>query len=280
MLLNPSFSQDSLEVAAPSTITFTHTPPPLEMSTTIAFLGATGGCGLSALARSLSASHTCHALCRTPSRLTAALDRSYPGTPRATLTITEGNAHNAAAVSKVLAHPADPARLVDLVVFTIGGAFDLRKLTLDDPAVCEKAMRTLLSALDALVGSGRGAYPRVAVVSSTGVSDKGRDFPLLISPVFRILLPVPHADKKRMEAALRSARATDWTLVRPALLKDGVSAPGTQIRVGVENLETGEVESREMGYFITRDDVGKWMFENLIQRDGREYLRKAVSLTS
>ena len=250
------------------------------MSKTIAFLGSTGGCGLATLSRALSASHTCQALVRNPDKLTNALNTTYPGTPTSTLTIVQGNAHDADAVSRVLTHPSDPSRLVDLVVFTLGGVFNARKLNLEDPHVCETAMRTLLSALDTLVESGRGTYPRLAVVSSTGISDKGRDFPLLIAPLYHMVLPAPHEDKRRMEGALRAGKVRDWTLVRPTLLKDGVTKAGTPIREGVENLDSGVVESREMGYFITRDDVGKWIFENLIQKSGEQYLRKAVSLTN
>ncbi|MBE3047039.1 hypothetical protein IMZ48_31835, partial [Candidatus Bathyarchaeota archaeon] len=71
-----------------------------------------------------------------------------------------------------------------------------------------------------------------------------------------------------------------WTLVRPTMLKDGVSKAGTGIRVGVEDLEGGVVERRELGYVITRDDVGKWMFENLVEGEGEGFLKKAVSLTN
>lgn len=250
------------------------------MPQAIAFLGATGGCGLATIARSLSASHACVALCRTPSRLTTSLERLYPGTPTSTLTIIEGNALDEAAVSRALTHPADPSRLVDVVVFSIGGAFDAKKLTNDDPNVCEKAMKVLLSALDGLVEKTGGKYPRVIAVSSTGISDKGRDVPLLVVPLYHMLLSAPHEDKRRMEGLLRGGRGREWTLVRPALLKDGVSKAGTEIRVGVENFDTGVVERREVGYIITRDDVGRWMFENLVEGGGEEYLRKAVSLTT
>lgn len=250
------------------------------MPQTIAFLGATGGCGLSTIARSLSASHTCLALCRTPSRLTTALEAHYPGTPTSTLTVIEGNALDEPSVSRALTHPADPGRLVDAVVFSIGGAFDAWRLANDDPHVCEKAMKVLLSAMDSMVDKTGGTYPRVISVSSTGISDKGRDVPLLLAPLYHVLLSAPHEDKRKMEELLRGGKGREWTLVRPTLLKDGVSKPKTEIRVGVENFETGVVERREVGYVITRDDVGRWMFENLVEGGGGEYLRKAVSLTT
>lgn len=249
------------------------------MTKAIAFLGATGGCGLATLSRSLSASHTCHALCRTPARLTTALETTYPGTPTSTLRITEGNALTSAAVTQVLTHPEDPNRLVDVVIFSIGGAFNAMKRANDDPTVCENSMRVLLSAIDALVERTGAPHPHIAAVSSTGVSAHGRDFPLLVAPVYHILLPGPHADKRKMEVALKGARG-GWTAVRPAMLKDGVTPPGTKIRVGVEDLQKGVLESRETGYFITRDDVGKWMFQNFVEGDGAVYSGKAVSLTN
>ena len=253
------------------------------MPQTIAFLGATGGCGLSTLARSLAAGHTCHALCRTPARLTTGLDTIYPSTPGANLTITQGDALDEAAVTKILVHPSDPTRLVDTIVFSIGSAFDAKRLAVENLTICADAMGVLLSVLDKLVGEGGGTrtYPRMVAISSTGISDKGRDYPLLVAPLYGWLLKGPHEDKKKMEALLRGGKGREWTLVRPMLLKDGKNE-GKPIRAGVEDVEAGVVESREWGYFITRDDVGKWISENLIEGGGIEgkYLRKAVALTT
>ncbi|SPO03100.1 uncharacterized protein DNG_05782 [Cephalotrichum gorgonifer] len=257
---------------------------------TIAFLGATGGCGLAALARSLTASHPCVALCRNPSRLTTSLAALYPSAPTANLTIIEGNAHDASAVSRVVASPTDPTRLVDIVIFSIGNRPELKTMVNMDPTVCERGMTTLLSVLDDKVKSTTGSvaarHPHIVALSSTGVGAHGRDYPVLLTPVY-MMLHTPHVDKRRMEDTLKASRAGPWTIVRPSLLKDGdlqgeaAKGKGKDIRVGVEDLVKDEVVSREVGYFITRDDVGKWIYENIVAGTSRgEYDGKAVSLTN
>lgn len=246
---------------------------------TIAFLGATGGCGLSALRHALAEGHSCIALCRTPSKLTD----KFPPSEYPNLTIIQGNAHDAAAVQRCLAAPSDPARLVDSVVFSIGGAFIPSRLTIDDPHVCERGMETLLSALaDArrAAGGDNTQKPRIVALSTTGISKAGRDLPLVMCVMYRGMLGVPHADKEAMEDLLIKA-GEDFVVVRPSLLVDG-EKPAAAIRVGVEDLRGGRhvVERKEHGYTIAREDVGRWMYQNLLQgAEGGQYVGKAVSLT-
>ena len=280
----------------------------------ILFIGATGGCGLSALRRSLAAGHTCIALCRNPSRLTAHFS---DGTP-ANLRIEQGNAHDVDALARCLllpppsAHPPDhpplsdpagaanaagPSRLVDTVVFSIGAYPTLRGM--DDPHVCEKGAKALLAALrrcrEAVAGRGdddddddddndnedspRPRRPRLVVVSSTGVTRHGRDVPLPLVPLYRLLLGTAHRDKRAMEAAV-VASGEAWTVVRGSLyVGAGEAAPPRCVRVGVEDPVAGVVESRAVGYTISREDVGKWIFEHLIQESDARWVRKAATIT-
>lgn len=244
---------------------------PTNTNTTIAFLGATGGCGLSALKRSVAAGQTCIALCRTPSKMEA----HFPHKP-ANLILKQGNAHDAVAVAEVLVRPSDPTTLVDAVNFSIGGVVNAN-LTMSDPDVCKKGITTLLEALDTLRANGLVGRPLIAVVSTTGISQHGRDVPLLFAPLYHVGLKVPHADKKVAEEIMyRSAER--FVLVRPSLLQDG-EKPERKIRIHVES-EQG-VEHKEVGYFISREDVGRWMFENLLKDPlpKSRYERKAVGLT-
>ena len=263
------------------------------MTKTILFLGATGGCGLSALRNSLAAGHTCVALCRTPARLTAQLSAAeQSGSAGARLRIEQGNAHDAEAVARALVHPplseTKGSRLVDAVVFTIGGAFSAARFGLDDPHVCETGITALLTALQRCRADfGVKGNPLIVAVSSTGITTSGqRDLPLLMMPLYHVMLRQPHADKRAMEQALIAASATGerFTVMRPSLLIDSPAKLGTPVRVGVEDLVTATVESRAIGYTIHRDDVGKWIFENLLDGSGGggggdRWVGKAVTVT-
>ncbi|KAL0931520.1 uncharacterized protein CTRU02_214255 [Colletotrichum truncatum] len=240
---------------------------------TIAFFGASGGCGLAALKHALAAGHTCIALCRNPGRLTDAL----PEAQNPNLVVRQGNAHNTDDVAACLANPADAGRLVDAVSFSIGSPLNLAKMTVEDPDVCKNGISAVLSALERLrTGGVVVGKPRLVVVSTTGISDFQRDVPLLQVPMYHILLKAPHADKKVMEEKL-IASGEDWTFIRPAFLCDG-AVPTRKIRVGVEDPKTG-VASSAVGYGISREDVGRWIFENVLSTGGPEYVRKAVSIT-
>ncbi|PNY29494.1 Uncharacterized protein TCAP_00603 [Tolypocladium capitatum] len=240
---------------------------------TIAFLGATGGCGLSALRRSLAAGDTCIALCRTPAKMEAL----FPDKP-VNLVLKQGNAHDAAAVASVLTCPSDASRLVDAVNFSIGAAVVLPSITMDDPDVCRKGVAAVLEALAKLrADCGAAGRPLIAMVSSTGISPHGRDVPLLLVPFYRYGLRVAHVDKRAAEEAL-SGSGERFVIVRPSLLTNG-ERPDRKIRVHVEG--PGGIEQKEVGYFISREDVGRWMFENLLEsaEAGSKYEGKAVGLT-
>ncbi|KUI61973.1 Isoflavone reductase [Cytospora mali] len=242
---------------------------------TIFFLGATGGCGLSTLWRSIAAGHTCIALCRTPSRFTDKLPESQRNA--ANLRIEEGNALDQSAVAKCLVKSTETnTRLVDTVVFTIGGAFQISKFANDDP-------HTLLAALsDARKGiGGATGLPKIIAISTTGLSAHGRDFPLTLWPLYHFLLKEAHVDKKAMETLLIES-GESFVIVRPSLLKDGEDETNEKrrpVRVGVEDPSAGKLESKEVGFMITRDDVGRWIFEEALGVDGGKWTGKVVSVT-
>ncbi|KAK4108938.1 hypothetical protein N656DRAFT_783592 [Canariomyces notabilis] len=269
---------------------------------TILFLGATGGCGLSALRRSLSAGHTCIALCRTPSNLTSQLPG---GTNPPNLHIEQGNAHDVDTLMRCLVITPTPTTttttttkltLVDTIIFSIGAKPTLRgKGGMSDPHVCEKGMTALLTALERIRsehGVSQVGTPRIVAVSSTGITPLARDLPWLMMPMYKLLLSTAHRDKKAMEDLLVEGMGKDeeWTIIRGSLYTSGPETEGL-VRVGVEDPVAGRVESLAVGYTISREDVGKWIFENLIQgvskregegeglRDGRRWVRKAVTIT-
>ncbi|AEO57249.1 hypothetical protein MYCTH_2303165 [Thermothelomyces thermophilus ATCC 42464] len=274
-------------------------PPAKTDTKTILFLGATGGVGLSALRRSLAAGHSCIALCRTPSKLTSQLQQpdGGSGTVPPNLDIVQGDAHDAAALARCLARP------VDAIVFSLGGRPTLRGLS--EPQVCERGMATLLAALretkakrEAAAsatttergeeeirtrqerGRGEGKKPRLVVVSTTGISEAERDVPLVMMPLYWAMLSAPHRDKRAMERLVvqEAGELADWTLVRGSLYTDGPATEG-RVRAGMEDPVRRVVEvAAAPGYTISREDVGKWLFEECIE-GGNKWVGKAAMIS-
>ncbi|KAI9875807.1 MAG: hypothetical protein M1830_007905 [Pleopsidium flavum] len=287
---------------------------------TVAFFGATGGCALAALALALKSNHTCTALARSPSKLTSLLLSSHD-VPRSIistyLTIIPGDVKDLSAVKKALLVSNNPAlnesdnivrhdeRIVDIIISGIGGTpgsltwNPLRPIILSDPTICADATRTMLAALTALqlpyeapaekFSSKNTKKPLMLVISTTGLHNAAkRDLPLLLFPLYRWLLVVPHEDKEIMEETLLAAVAantdSDTTApirgaisVRPSLLTNGKGVGRDILRVGME-------AAPAIGYTVARADVGAWIFEEVIQgvgKQGRErWVGASVSLTS
>ena len=166
------------------------------------------------------------------------------------------------------------------------------KWTSRDPNVCENGMKVILAAVAELereMGKGKGegveeemgmGGTSIVALSTTGISDKGRDIKLAMVPMYHWMLNTPHADKKRMEELLvESGRR--WVAVRPSFLLDGVEKGVGKVRVGVEvpGKERKEVERKEVGYVIRREDVGGWIFEECVKGDSARWEGKMVSLT-
>lgn len=258
------------------------------MSKTITFFGASGGCGSYALKAALEGGHTCIALLRVPSKL-ADLAKQYPEQ----LIIKEGNAHNVDDVAATLANPRAPGTFVDAISFSIGNKPDMTKLDQGDPQVCTKGMTAILSALSRMrARDGFQGLPFIAVVSTTGLREK-RDYPLALYPFYEFVLATPHADKRKMEELLKGSPER-YALVRPSLLVDQDEAKAQKnmekkkakgkpyekvIRVGVADTATGKVESEEIGYAITRQAVGKWLYDNLLMGEESKVEGKAFSIT-
>lgn len=251
------------------------------MGRTIAFLGATGGCAGACLVAALKDGHTCRALVRTPSKLTAALDaQGVDKASLANLDIIEGNAKDIDSVKALL---QTSTGIVDTIVFGVGAAPTLRlhimPVTLDDPNLCRTAMATLLSALNELKAATK---PRLLVISTTGITRGPRDVPFLYIPLYHWLLHVPHIDKRVMEQLIWEQKDKsddgrvigEFAIVRPTLLMDGNGVGVGSIRYGLES-------NPALGWTIDRKDVGNWVFEKGVKpMKLGEFEDQAISLTS
>lgn len=198
------------------------------------------------------------------------------------LTIVEGNVKDVEAVKKALQLNG---QVVDTVVCGIGGTPTLQwsimtPVTLTDPKICQDAGATIIQALTQLKPA---VKPLLVLVSTTGIPPKGmpRDEPLLMSPLYRWFLHIPHVDKRKLEEELtahmrmpedqRGIRG--YVAVKPSLLMDGDGQGLEKVRHGVENKPA-------VGYTIQRKDIGLFMCEQLIKKDvPNEWLGKGISVT-
>jgi NAD(P)H-binding len=258
----------------------------------VAIFGATGGTGLSTLRQCLASSLAVNVLVRQPSRLLSLL--SFTSAPP-NLTMVTGSVRDASAVKSTLRNP--DGSLVDIVISLIGFApnpsakglsFDLfqgadRSICRDGTQLIVECIAELKAEAGAATSSTSaalptGAGPVLVVLSTTGISHVGRDIPLLVVPLYHMLLSPPHKDKRAMEDYLRSlssttspsssASAQKWVIIRPSLLRgDGKGEPSKKkVRVGIE--QNGKFESKAIGYSITREDVANWIYRNIIVTEG------------
>lgn len=77
-----------------------------------------------------------------------------------------------------------------------------------------------------------------------------------------------HALEAEMEAWIR-----EFVVVRPSLLTNGPALGKEKVRVGTEYAPS-------VGYTISREDVGNWVFENVVGSEERErWVGEKVCLT-
>lgn len=148
--------------------------------------------------------------------------------------------------------------------------------------ICAEAITSILSALADLKPLQK---PLITVISTTGISAGRRDVPLLMLPLYKLLLHNAHQDKANMERLLAeslaegaSGKKEAWirgfVFVRPTLLTNGAAVGQPKLRVGTESKPAA-------GYTVSREDVGKWIFDEVLANEGRDrWVGEKVTLTS
>ncbi|MCJ1378631.1 hypothetical protein MMC17_001730 [Xylographa soralifera] len=165
-------------------------------------------------------------------------------------------------------------RIVNIIISGLGSTPSLTAKV--DWNICRDGVPNVLDAVASLNPSNP---PFLAVISTTGISKGPRDVPLAFVPFYYIALAYPHEDKRLMEEAVlraaskpQSERAliSGYTIIRPSFLIDWKE--GTELRVGTE-------EKPVLGYTISRESVGRWIYEDVIAEGGSKWSKKAVTLT-
>lgn len=215
---------------------------------------------------------------RNAKKLTELLETSHSVTSdliTKTLTIIVGDARDSTAVTQTLfptvLNPTNPTsgnNAVNLIVSGMGCYPVMKKgywlPQQEDPTLCQDAITTIFNALR----SRRPVVkPGLVMLSTQGISKFGRDYPLLLMPLYALLLHRAHEDKRVMENLASEAVKEEegpiesFVIVRPSLLTAGKAYGLKSVRWDIED---GGVAKNAIGYWISRADVGGFVFENVV----------------
>lgn len=218
----------------------------------VAVFGGSKGCSRAMVLQGLEqGEHQFKLLIRNPD------NADYTQDQKSKLNIVKGDALDSEAVKKTLQD-------TDVIVYSIGSAFDFKKMDMVNPGLCHDTMSVLLKALQDLPVDERPK--RLVVVSTTGL-DNMKEVPYLFQPLYHFILHAPHKDKKEMEKLVveENASVPDWIIVRPSLLTDGSLKGKYRADVGIS------------GYTISREDVGHFLLHQCIV--STTWIQKKVVVT-
>lgn len=189
------------------------------------------------------------------------------------LHITKGDSLDLEAVKGPLVLNGRPA---DIIVSGLGTTPSRQEITL-----CENSAKNIIAALEELQ---LPTKPLLVALSTTGIyqdSNTPRDVPYLMKPMYSMMLHQVHADKARMEKTIEDHHnggesvISGFVMPKPSMLLDGEAKSIHDPK----KIKVGQADSPAVGYVIRRDDVGYWMFENLIHGDGSKWAGTKPSLT-
>lgn len=206
----------------------------------VAVLGGSKGCSRAMVIQGLEkGQHQYRLLIRNPGNM------DYTEEQKEKITIIQGDALDAVAVKLTIQN-------TDVIVYSIGSAFDMKTRSMVSPGLCHDTMAVLLQVLKDLPEHERPK--RLVALSSTGLNGMA-EVPYLFQPVYHFLLHAPHEDKKEMERLVvdENSPMRDWIIVRPSLLTDGKHVGKYRANVSIS------------GYTVSRQDVGHFLLEQCIE---------------
>ncbi|CAG9936273.1 unnamed protein product [Clonostachys rosea f. rosea IK726] len=262
------------------------------MGVKAAFIGAGGATLIHVLQWTLLAGHRATALVRNPDKLRKALlsQGVSEEIQQSQLTIVGGSSRDLEAVLELLRH--DPELIFSgITSLPKFGYNPFRPVGMQDATITGDSAAAVVDALRQLRSTNSIANaPLFIPISSTGHGSY-RDQPLLLIPLYMWLLPIPQSDTAVLEKVTRQA-ATDsqsplggYVMLRPPLLTHGPMKGTNSIRVGwiwedaMFKKSDEKEHGIEVGYTISRLDLAKWMFDELVQGDANRWNGKCVNIT-
>ncbi|VUC37298.1 unnamed protein product [Clonostachys rosea] len=262
------------------------------MGVKAAFIGAGGATLIHVLRWTLLAGHHAAALVRDPLKFKKALSSQGVSEEilQSQLTITKGSSRDLEAVLELLR--SDPELIFSGITSLPKFSYNpFRPVGMVDSTITGDSASAVIDALRQLKSTNSITNaPLFVPISSTGHGSQ-RDQPLLLIPLYLWLLPVPQADTAVLEKVTRQAAVEadsplgGYIMLRPPLLTHGPMKGTDSIRVGwiwedpiCKTSDEKEVGIK-VGYTISRQDLAKWMFDELIQGDARRWKGKCVNIT-
>jgi putative NADH-flavin reductase len=218
----------------------------------VAVLGGSKGCSRAMVIQGLEKNlHQYRLLIRNPNNM------DYTEDQKEKITIIQGDALDAKAVKETV-------QGTDVIVYSIGSAFNMKTRSMVSPGLCHDTMTVLLQVLKELPEDERPK--RLVVISTTGL-DGMKEVPYLFRPLYHFLLHAPHEDKKELEKLVedQASPMRDWIIVRPSLLTDGKLVGHYRADVGIS------------GYTVSRLDVGHFLLNQCIE--STTWINKKVVVT-
>lgn len=203
----------------------------------VSVLGGSKGCSRAMVIQGLD-QHQFKLLVRNPDTM------DYTQEQKSKLTTIQGDALDPIAVKETISN-------TDVIIFSIGSAFNFKNLSMVNPGLCHDTMTVVLKVLDELDETERPK--RIVVISTTGLENM-KEVPYLLRPLYH-MLHAPHKDKKELERLVQTENkhVPDWIIVRPSLLTDGKLVGKYKAEVGIS------------GYTISRQDVGHFLLNQCIE---------------
>ncbi|CAH0051808.1 unnamed protein product [Clonostachys solani] len=262
------------------------------MGVKAAFIGAGGATLIHVLRWTLLAGHHAAALVRNPDKLKEALSSQGVSEEiqQSQLTIAKGSSRDVKAVVGLLR--CDPELIFSGITSLPKFGFNpFRPVGMQDATITGDSAAAVVEALRQLRSTNSITNaPLFVPISSTGHGSQ-RDQPLLLIPLYLWLLPIPQADTAVLEKVTRQAAIEadsplgGYVMLRPPLLTHGPMKGTNSIRVGwiwedpVFKKSDEKEQGIEVGYTISRLDLAKWMFDELVQGDANRWKGKCVNIT-
>ncbi|KAF5974553.1 hypothetical protein FCOIX_8188 [Fusarium coicis] len=259
------------------------------MAVKAAFIGACGATLRHVLAWTLLDGHKAAALVRDELKLKKTLlDLGMSEEiQQSQLIVITGSSRDVSTVRSLL--PNDPEIIFSGITSTWKLRFNpFHPIAMDDANITGDSAAAVIQALKDLVSTNSiSNSPIYAPISSTGHGSR-RDQPLSLIPLYWWLLKEAQADTAALERVTREAATQKqsclggYIMLRPPLLTDGEMKGTTKVHTGwiweddVLRKSDEQEAGIKVGYTISRMDLARWMFEELIQGDFQSWNGKST----